>query len=134
MSAASKGRAFEHQIRDLFREAGFSVIRGAGSKGYMLDEKVDLVATKLTPQNKFSVYLTVVDVQCKVKAHSVGVMTEMYCLSSGTTIKDFPLEKPVVVDSVQGTLSFYGLNWSWWKRLWNGNTAICGTSTRGRIR
>lgn len=67
---------------------------------------------------------------CVVTAttHSVVVMTEMYCLSSGTTIKDFKLDKPIVVDSVQGTLSFYGLNWSWWKR---GNTAICGMIQSG---
>jgi len=42
MSSAVKGRRFEHEIRELFRQAGFSVIRGAGSKGEMLSE-VDLV-------------------------------------------------------------------------------------------
>lgn len=63
--------------------------------------------------------------------HSVTVVTEMYCLGSGTTIKDFPLKETVTVDSVSGTLSFYGLNWSWWKKLWNGSTAICGTVNSG---
>lgn len=67
MSNASKGRAFEHEIRNLLRDAGFSVIRGAGSKGELLDEKVDLVATKLTRENEYVVYLGVIGVQCKVK-------------------------------------------------------------------
>lgn len=68
MSKASKGRAFEHEIRHLFESAGFSVIRGAGSKGEMLNEKVDLVCTKTTPRNGYKVFLLVVGVQCKVKS------------------------------------------------------------------
>jgi len=67
MSTATKGRRFEHEIRELFRQAGFSVIRGAGSKGEMLQEKVDLVATKAPKASRFKVLLTVVGVQCKVK-------------------------------------------------------------------
>jgi len=67
MNAAGKGRRFEHEIRELFRQAGFSVIRGAGSKGEMLQEKVDLVATKNTRMNRFQCFLTIVGVQCKVK-------------------------------------------------------------------
>lgn len=67
MSKASKGRAFEHEIRELFRSAGYSVIRGAGSKGEMLDGKVDLVATKATPLNEFKVFLIVIGAQCKVR-------------------------------------------------------------------
>jgi Holliday junction resolvase len=69
VSAASKGRAFEHEVRDLFRKAGFSVIRGAGSKGEMLGERVDLVATKLTARNRYRIVLTPVGVQCKVRAN-----------------------------------------------------------------
>lgn len=67
MSTATKGRAFEHEIRHLLEAAGFSVIRGAGSKGEFLGEKVDLVATKQTQQNEFRVFLTIIGVQCKVK-------------------------------------------------------------------
>lgn len=67
MSTASKGRAFEHEIRQLFRDAGYSVVRGAGSKGELLEEKVDLVCTKTTRQNEYKVLLTIVGVQCKVK-------------------------------------------------------------------
>lgn len=71
-----------------------------------------------------------------VQPDSICVMTEIYCDAQGSATKTFPLKdadgKPteVIVDSVSGTLSFYGLNWSWWKRLsalWNGgSTAICG--------
>lgn len=66
-----------------------------------------------------------------VTPHSVACMVECYCLGSGSTVKGFPLKEAAVVDSVSGTLSFYGLNWSWLKRLWNGNTAICGTINSG---
>ncbi|HWR15152.1 MAG TPA: restriction endonuclease [Terriglobales bacterium] len=68
MNTARKGRAFEHEIRKLLRAAGFSVIRGAGSKGELLDEKVDLVATKLTRDTEYTAFLTVIGVQCKAKA------------------------------------------------------------------
>lgn len=67
MNTATKGRAFEHEVRTLFEAAGYSVIRGAGSKGECLKEKTDLVCTKETRQNQFKVYLTIVCVQCKVK-------------------------------------------------------------------
>lgn len=70
MSNAVKGRAFEHEIRSLFEQAGYSVIRGAGSKGELLEEKVDLVCSKETRQNKFTVFLTVIGVQCKRKQTS----------------------------------------------------------------
>jgi len=39
MSSAAKGRRFEHEIRELFRQAGFSVVHGAGSKGEMLKQR-----------------------------------------------------------------------------------------------
>ena len=32
MNTASRGRALEHEVRELFRQAGWSVVRGAGSK------------------------------------------------------------------------------------------------------
>jgi Holliday junction resolvase len=67
MSTASKGRRFEHEIREMFRQAGFSVIRGAGSKGELLEEKVDLVVTKASRVSRFKVLLTIVGVQCKVR-------------------------------------------------------------------
>jgi Holliday junction resolvase len=52
VSPASRGRALEHEVRELFRSAGWSVIRGAGSKGELDVDgepmKVDLVCTKTT--------------------------------------------------------------------------------------
>jgi Holliday junction resolvase len=67
MSTARKGRAFEHEIRKLLEDAGFSVIRGAGSKGEFFDEKVDLVASKATRENGKTVFLTLIGIQCKNK-------------------------------------------------------------------
>ena len=51
MSNSSKGRTFEYEIRQLFERAGFSVTRGAARKGYFLQEKVDLIASRETRLN-----------------------------------------------------------------------------------
>ncbi|MBI4033823.1 hypothetical protein HY379_02370 [Candidatus Saccharibacteria bacterium] len=56
MNTAAKGRAFEHEIRDMFEREGYSVIRGAGSKG-LFDSpsgvvKPDLVASKTDRQKR----------------------------------------------------------------------------------
>jgi Holliday junction resolvase len=67
MNFASKGRKFESEIRDLFEAAGFSVVRGAASKGEMLQEKVDLICTRETRSNKQKVLLLIVGVQCKIR-------------------------------------------------------------------
>jgi Holliday junction resolvase len=73
MSTATKGRAFEHEVIHLFKDAGFSVIRGASSKGEFYGEKVDLVATRTTAQNEYKAFVNVypdqqaVAVQCKVR-------------------------------------------------------------------
>jgi Holliday junction resolvase len=67
MSNVHKGRRFEYEIQHLFEDAGFSVMRGAGSKGALLEEKVDLICTKETSENEFTVFLTIVGVQCKAK-------------------------------------------------------------------
>lgn len=68
-----------------------------------------------------------------VQPDSLCVMAEVYCDLPGTVVKDYPLANPIKVDAVSGTLSFYGLNWPWWKRIlrWFGflggqSTAICG--------
>lgn len=71
MSDHGKGRNLEYEMRDLFKAAGFSVIRGAGSKGEMIEEKVDLICTKETRENEFTVYLTIIGVQCKVKGKKI---------------------------------------------------------------
>ena len=66
MSHASKGRAFEHEIRELFRSAGYSVVRGAGSKGTWRGQKVDLVFSKDTEQTNYTA-VVMGGIQCKVK-------------------------------------------------------------------
>jgi len=68
VSRASKGRAFEYEIRQLFERAGFSVVRGAASKGWFLREKVDLVASRETLNGKDRVDLIVVGIQCKARS------------------------------------------------------------------
>lgn len=65
MSNYSRGRSLEHEIRKLFISAGYSVIRGAGSKGEALGFPSDLVASKYTDQNKREVWLAIM--QMKVK-------------------------------------------------------------------
>lgn len=65
MNTAHKGRALEHQIRHLLEADGWQVIRGAGSKGAVLDWKADLLASKWTDQTKREVWLALI--QCKVK-------------------------------------------------------------------
>jgi Holliday junction resolvase len=72
MSTATKGRAFEHHIKHLLEADGFSVMRGAGSKGEVDmgegPEKVDLIATKTTRDNEYKAYIQfTVAVQCKVR-------------------------------------------------------------------
>jgi Holliday junction resolvase len=69
MNAAHKGRRFEHEVREIFHNAGFNVIRGAGSRGKFIDgTDVDLVCTKLTNANEYKVFLSLIGVQCKVRA------------------------------------------------------------------
>jgi Holliday junction resolvase len=69
MSTATRGRALEHEIRELLRRAGYSVTRGAGSKGELdLDGcpmKVDLIATKTGGQLERQLFI--VGVQCKLR-------------------------------------------------------------------
>mgnify|MGYP001559403150 CR=1 FL=1 len=68
MNTAHKGRAFEHEIRHLFEREGYSVIRGAASKGFFDSPsgvvKPDLVASK-TDRNKRTV--NIILIQAKVR-------------------------------------------------------------------
>lgn len=52
-----QGVALEREVKCLFEEAGWSVIRGAGSKGEVGGFKVDLVASKETSRTKKTMYL-----------------------------------------------------------------------------
>lgn len=65
MNTAQKGARLEREIRQLFESHGWSVIRGAGSKGEVLAWKTDLLATKYTDQTQREVWLAVM--QMKVK-------------------------------------------------------------------
>ncbi|MFB3916092.1 MAG: hypothetical protein ACE14M_05150 [Terriglobales bacterium] len=65
MNTARKGRRLEHEIRQIFRDAGYSVMRGASSKGELCGCAVDLIATRLTKDTDYTVY--VVGLQCKAK-------------------------------------------------------------------
>ena len=69
MNTATKGRAFEHELRKLFEDAGYSVIRGAASKGHFDSPdgqvKPDLIATKRGRSNKYEVQI--IALQAKVR-------------------------------------------------------------------
>jgi Holliday junction resolvase len=69
MSRYTRGRSLEYEIAALFRSAGYSIIRGASSKGEFalglndrLAFKTDLIATKIGRDER-TVY--VVLMQCK---------------------------------------------------------------------
>jgi Holliday junction resolvase len=59
VSRYSRGRALEHEVRALFTAAGWSVIRGAGSKGEVDGMKADLVASKRSAQDTRTIYIVV---------------------------------------------------------------------------
>ena len=63
MTHYHSGRQLEWDVRNLFTAAGWSVIRGAGSKGEVDGFKADLVATRRGSVNEDTVYL--VAMQCK---------------------------------------------------------------------
>jgi Holliday junction resolvase len=65
MNTAQKGANLERYIRQLLEADGWSVIRGASSKGEALGWKADLVATKYTDQTRREVWLAIM--QMKVK-------------------------------------------------------------------
>jgi len=70
MNTAQKGATLEREIRQLLEAAGWSVIRGAGSKGEVAmpdgdQYKTDLLATKYTKQTIRELWI--VAVQAKVK-------------------------------------------------------------------
>jgi Holliday junction resolvase len=68
MSNYAKGANFEREIRKLFEQNGYSVIRGSGSKGHFDTPegvvKADLIASK-SLRNTYEVQIIVM--QCKVK-------------------------------------------------------------------
>jgi Holliday junction resolvase len=68
MNTARKGAKFENDVRKMCEAYGFSVTRGAGSKGFFDspegEVKVDLIASKFL-QNTYEIQIILV--QCKVK-------------------------------------------------------------------
>ena len=68
MSAVTRGRAFEHEVRHLLEGAGFSVCRGAGSKGFFDSPegkvKVDLIASRT---DRIKRTIQIILVQCKIE-------------------------------------------------------------------
>lgn len=65
MNTAKKGASLERYIRQLLEADGWSVVRGASSKGEVLDWKADLVATKYTDETKREVWMAIM--QMKVR-------------------------------------------------------------------
>lgn len=65
MNTAQKGATLERHIRQLLEADGWSVIRGAGSKGEVLKWKTDLLATKYTDQTERELWIAII--QAKVK-------------------------------------------------------------------
>ena len=59
MSAYSDGARLEREIRKLFEDAGWQVVRSAGSKGKLAGMDCDLVASKTTDSIKREVGLVV---------------------------------------------------------------------------
>lgn len=59
MNRYRRGRALEYDVRALFERDGWSVIRGAGSKGEVDGMKADLVASKRGAKNIDTIYIAV---------------------------------------------------------------------------
>lgn len=72
MSNASKGRAFEHEVRKMLEASGYSVVRGAGSKGAFdcADGivKPDLIASRRGTANRNEIQMILA--QCKVRGNN----------------------------------------------------------------
>lgn len=66
MNTAHKGRRLEHDIIRLLKSAGYSVTRGAGSKGEWRGQKVDLIFSKETDKTTYTVVLMGA-MQCKAE-------------------------------------------------------------------
>lgn len=60
-----RGINLENKIRKLFQDAGYDVIRGAGSKGKVLGFDTDLVASRTFGKNEDTVGIVLL--QCKRK-------------------------------------------------------------------
>lgn len=57
MTNYRKGRALEYELTNALKKAGWSCVRGAGSKGEFDGMKVDLIATKRGTKYRDTVYI-----------------------------------------------------------------------------
>lgn len=62
---SGKGITFERQLKRDLESLGYSVMRGAASKGQVFNEKADLIATIETIHNVKQAHMIII--QCKVK-------------------------------------------------------------------
>lgn len=76
MTNYEKGRRFEYRVRDLFKDHGFIVIRGAQSK------PVDLVCLKEGRS---------ILVECKIRKSSLGKNGRMELINMAKTSKAIPV-------------------------------------------
>ena len=72
----NKGTAFERMLKRDLESLGYSVMRGAASKGSYFGMKVDLIVTKHTIENKKTAIVAIegesAGMQLKVKGKSSG--------------------------------------------------------------
>jgi Holliday junction resolvase len=92
VSHYSRGRALEYDIRTLFERAGWSVIRGAGSKGEVDGMKADLVATKRSTKNIDTVWM--VAFQCKRTTRTDRKHQSRNSSAPSPTITNGPRDRP----------------------------------------
>jgi Holliday junction resolvase len=57
----------EWEVRKLFQDAGWEVVRSAGSKGSAFGVPADLICTKETSKSQKTALLVIV--QCKIQKH-----------------------------------------------------------------
>ena len=65
MTRYRRGANFERELINLLEDNGYSCVRGAGSKGKIFGEKVDIVASKGSPYMDKIAYIILI--QCKTK-------------------------------------------------------------------
>lgn len=67
MTNYRKGRSLEYEVTNIFKKAGWSVIRGAGSKGEVDGMKVDIQVSKRGTKYLDTVYIALL--QAKRVSH-----------------------------------------------------------------
>ena len=65
-----RGRNLEWEVRKLFEDAGWDVLRGAGSKGEVAGFPTDLIASKSSPRNDKTIYIVLMQAKLKGKGET----------------------------------------------------------------